>query len=54
VAPGYLPAALSAYETAGDRALAHRTAQLEAQWGEFEAFEVGTYGRIMNELVLQP
>jgi hypothetical protein len=54
VAPGYLPAALSAYETAGDRALARRTAQLEAQWTEFEAFEVGTYGRIMNELVLQP
>jgi hypothetical protein len=54
VAPGYLPAALSAYETVEDRALAHRTAQLEARWAEFEAFEVETYGRIMNELVLQP
>jgi hypothetical protein len=54
VAPGYLPAALSAYETAGDRALAHRTAQLEEQWAEFEAREVETWGRIMNELVLQP
>jgi hypothetical protein len=54
VAPGYLPPALSAYETAEDRALAHRTAQLEEQWAEFEAFEVETWGKIMNALVLQP
>jgi hypothetical protein len=54
VAPGFLPPALSAYETAADRALAHRTAQLEEQWTEFEAFEVETWGKIMNALVLQP
>jgi hypothetical protein len=54
VAPGFLPAALSAYETAADRSLAHRTAQLEEQWTEFEAFEVETWGKIMNALVLQP
>lgn len=54
VAPGFLPAALSAYETAADRALARRTAQLEEQWSEFEAFEVATYGKIMDELALNP
>ncbi|MGP0100278.1 MAG: hypothetical protein ACLPUT_01465 [Solirubrobacteraceae bacterium] len=54
VAPGYLPAALSPYETAEDRTLAHRTAQLEEQWTEFEAYEVETWGKIMNALVLQP
>jgi len=54
VAPGYLPAALSAYETAEDRTLAHRTVQLEEQWTEFEAYEVETWGKIMNALVLEP
>jgi hypothetical protein len=54
VAPGYLPAALSAYETAQDRALAHRTSQLEERWTEFEAFEVETWGKIMNALELEP
>lgn len=54
VAPGYLPAALSAYETAEDRVLAQHTAQLEEQWTEFEAYEVETWGNIMNALVLQP
>ncbi len=54
VAPGYLPAALSPYETAEDRTLAHRTAQLEEQWTEFEAYEVETWGNIMNAMVLQP
>ncbi len=54
VAPGYLPAALSAYETAADRALAQRTVRLEEQWEEFEAYEVSTYGNVMNALVLQP
>ncbi len=54
VAPGYLPAALSAYETAEDRTLAHRTAQLEEQWSEFEAFEVETWGKVMDVLELWP
>lgn len=54
VAPGYLPAALSPYETAEDRTLAHRTAQLEEQWTEFEAYEVETWGKIMNALMLWP
>ena len=54
VAPGYLPAALSPYETGEGRTLAHRTAQLEQQWTEFEAYEVETWGKIMNALVLQP
>ena len=54
VAPGYLPAALSGYESAEDRTLAHRTGQLEEQWTEFEAYEVETWGKIMNALVLQP
>jgi hypothetical protein len=54
VAPGFLPAALSPYENAEERALAHRTAKLEQQWTEFEAFEVETWGNIMNALVLQP
>ena len=54
VAPGYLPAALAAYETPQDRTLARRSAQLEQKWTEFEAEEVETWGDIMNELVLQP
>jgi hypothetical protein len=54
VAPGLLPAALSRYETAQDRTLAQRTVQLEAQWTEFEAFEVKTWGKIMDALELWP
>lgn len=54
VAPGYLPKALAAYETPQDRALARRTVRLEEKWSEFEAYEVETWGDIMNELVLQP
>jgi hypothetical protein len=54
VAPGYLPAGLSAYETAEDRTLAQRTIQLEMQWTEFEAFEVTTWGKIMDALELWP
>jgi hypothetical protein len=54
VAPGYLPAALSPYESGETRTLAHRTAQLEEKWTEFEAFEVETWGKIMNALMLQP
>jgi hypothetical protein len=54
VAPGFLPSSLAAYETPAERTLAHRTAQLEQQWAEFEAGEVETWAAIMNELVLQP
>jgi hypothetical protein len=54
VAPGYLPAGLTPYETAQDKALARRTAKLEEQWSEFEANEVETWGNIMNAMVLQP
>jgi hypothetical protein len=54
VAPGFLPAALSAYETPEERTLARRTAQLEQQWTEFEAREVETWGTIMDTLMLWP
>jgi hypothetical protein len=54
VAPGYLPAALSHYETSQDKALARRTVKLEEKWTEFEADEVETWGNIMNAMVLQP
>jgi hypothetical protein len=54
VAPGYLPKALATYESPQERTLARRTTQLEEKWTEFEAFEVETWGDIMNELVLQP
>jgi hypothetical protein len=54
VAPGFLPAALAAYETPAEKTLARRTAQLEQRWAEFEAAEVETWAEIMNELVLEP
>jgi hypothetical protein len=54
VAPGFLPHALAAYETPPERALARRTVVLEEEWTEFEAYEVETWGYIMNALVLQP
>ncbi|MGH2865407.1 MAG: hypothetical protein ACRDJX_09195 [Solirubrobacteraceae bacterium] len=54
VAPGFLPHALAAYETPQERTLARRTVRLEEKWTEFEAYEVETWGEIMNALVLQP
>jgi hypothetical protein len=54
VAPGFLPHALAAYESPQERALARRTVVLEEKWTEFEAYEVETWGEIMNALVLQP
>jgi hypothetical protein len=54
VAPGLLPHALTAYETPQERSLARRIVQLENKWTEFEAYEVETWGDIMNVLVLQP
>ena len=54
VAPGFLPHALAAYESPQERALARRTVVLEEKWTEFEAYEVETWGYIMNALVLQP
>jgi hypothetical protein len=54
IAPGFLPHALAAYETPQERSLARRTVHLEEKWTEFEAYEVETWGDIMNALVLQP
>jgi hypothetical protein len=54
VAPGFLPHALTAYESPQERALARHTVVLEEKWTEFEAYEVETWGEIMNALVLQP
>jgi hypothetical protein len=54
VAPGFLPPALATYETRQERTLARRTVVLEEKWTEFEAYEVETWGDIMNVLVLQP
>jgi hypothetical protein len=54
VAPGFLPAGLSAYESPEERGLARRTAQLERRWTDFEAREVETWGTIMDTLELWP
>jgi hypothetical protein len=54
IAPGYLPAQLKPYESAGESAVLHRTEQLEQRYTEFEASAVETYGEIMNALDLQP
>ncbi|HEX5853476.1 MAG TPA: hypothetical protein VFY36_10335 [Solirubrobacteraceae bacterium] len=54
VGAGELPAALSRYESAGDRALARQAAKLESRWADFEAREVESWGAIMDALVLQP
>jgi hypothetical protein len=54
VAPGFLPHALAVYETPQERSLARRIGRLEDKWTEFEAYEVETWGDIMNALVLQP
>jgi hypothetical protein len=54
VAPGFLPAALSAYESPAERTLARRTARLEQQWTDFEAREVETWGGLMDTLELWP
>jgi hypothetical protein len=54
VGAGELPASLSAYEPAEDRALVRRTVQLEEKWADFEARAVESWGSIMDEMVLQP
>lgn len=54
VGAGELPAALSRYESAGDRALARQAAKLEEKWADFEAREVESWGSMMDALELQP
>jgi hypothetical protein len=54
VSPGELPMALSAYETADETRLLRETHSLEAQFSEFEAREVETWGQFMNTLGLWP
>jgi hypothetical protein len=54
VAIGELPAALTPYETPEIRTLVHRASQLENQLTEFEARAVESWGKILDELVLQP
>lgn len=54
VSPGELPAALSGYETTGEKPLLRQTRSLEAQFSEFEAREVETWGEFMNTLGLWP
>jgi hypothetical protein len=54
VALGYLPAKLSAYESSGQRSLAHRCEPLESLITEAEARAVAHYGAIMNTLGVHP
>jgi len=54
VAAGDLPAALSRFENQATRAMARRAASLEAEFGDFEARAVETWGKTMNALELWP
>ncbi|HEY4896532.1 MAG TPA: hypothetical protein VII01_10625 [Solirubrobacteraceae bacterium] len=54
VALGLLPARLARYENGESRALAHRCDSLEVQLTDGEARAVESWGKIMNELVLNP
>jgi hypothetical protein len=54
VAIGMLPARLAAYETAGERSELARTGAIEVQITDAEARAVETWGKIMNELGLEP
>ncbi len=54
IAPGELPAALARYETAGERPLLRRTANLEAEFADMEARAVEMWSEIMDTLGLLP
>jgi hypothetical protein len=54
VAIGMLPARLSAYETAAERGAIARAEAIEVQITDAEARAVETWGKIMNELGLEP
>jgi hypothetical protein len=54
VALGLLPSGLSAYESGEQRTLARRCESLEVQLTDGEARAVESWGKIMNELVLNP
>jgi hypothetical protein len=54
VAIGMLPARLSAYESAQERGALARTQAIEVQITDAEARAVETWGKIMNELGLEP
>jgi hypothetical protein len=54
VAPGYMPAGLTRYESAATKALAARCRRFEAQIGEVEAYAVAQYGEVMDVLAIWP
>jgi hypothetical protein len=54
VAIGMLPVRLSAYETAAERGALARVKAIEVQITDAEARAVETWGKIMNELGLEP
>lgn len=54
ISPGEIPSGLSVSETEGERGLLRQTRSMEAQFSEFEAREVETWGQFMNTLGLWP
>jgi len=54
VAPGFLPAQLTRYESSATRALVARCNRLEQQLTELEVREVAHYNDIMNALAIWP
>jgi hypothetical protein len=54
VAPGFLPARLTRYESSATRALVARCNRFEEQITELEAREVAHYNEIMNALAIWP
>jgi hypothetical protein len=54
VAPGYMPAGLTRYESSATKALAARCHQFEEQISEVETHAVAQYGEIMDALAIWP